>query len=354
LLGRESQTSCNDRRKALATIVLACFAAAPLFVPVRVGAAPGPVAAERPAAPAFSIVSFVHNGSDASIETTARNVADFLVEQGIAPTPNDFVSLDPTTPIADGLKLEYRSAVPATLIVGGASQSIRTSAPDVKSLLASLDVDLGPLDIVTPSLNSNIDSGSTIRVQRVRTWTEHAREAIAPTTEQRLDLALKPNTQRILRRGYPGVRESTVRVVEIDGLPQRTVLSQRVVRKAQPRIVGISLEEYSRLSSLAQRGFEETLKMTGAALRMIATAYTSGCSGCSGYTALGARAGHGIVAVDPRVIPLGTRLYIPGYGPAIAGDTGGAIHGNRIDLGFDSYADAMRFGRRVVQVFVLH
>jgi 3D (Asp-Asp-Asp) domain-containing protein len=59
------------------------------------------------------------------------------------------------------------------------------------------------------------------------------------------------------------------------------------------------------------------------------------------------------VAVDPRVIPMGTRLFIPGYGVAIAGDTGGAIRGNRIDLGFNSLSDALRFGRRAVTVYRL-
>ncbi len=87
---------------------------------------------------------------------------------------------------------------------------------------------------------------------------------------------------------------------------------------------------------------------------MVATAYTANCYGCSGMTASGQHAGHGIVAVDPRVIPLGSHLYIPGYGQAIAGDTGGAIHGNRVDLGFNSNSDAMQFGRRSVTVYVLH
>ena len=63
---------------------------------------------------------------------------------------------------------------------------------------------------------------------------------------------------------------------------------------------------------------------------------------------------HGVVAVDPRVIPLGSRLFIPGYGHAVAGDTGGAIVGRRIDLAFNSYDDAIRFGRRPVTVYVLH
>jgi len=89
-------------------------------------------------------------------------------------------------------------------------------------------------------------------------------------------------------------------------------------------------------------------------MSMVATAYTASCYGCSGTTATGQHAGHGIVAVDPQVIPLGSHLYIPGYGHAIAGDTGGAIHGNRVDLGFNSNADAMQFGRRSIIVYVLH
>ena len=82
--------------------------------------------------------------------------------------------------------------------------------------------------------------------------------------------------------------------------------------------------------------------------------WAANCYGCSGRTASGQHAGHGIVAVDPSVIPLGSHLYIPGYGQAIAGDTGGAIHGNRVDLGFNNAADAMQFGRRAVTVYVLH
>jgi 3D (Asp-Asp-Asp) domain-containing protein len=96
-------------------------------------------------------------------------------------------------------------------------------------------------------------------------------------------------------------------------------------------------------------------RAAGPGIPMIATAYTAGCRGCSasGRTALGYHAGYGIVSVDPSVIRLGSRLYIPGYGEAIAGDTGGNIKGNRIDLGFNSYRDAIQFGRREITVYLL-
>lgn len=70
-------------------------------------------------------------------------------------------------------------------------------------------------------------------------------------------------------------------------------------------------------------------------MRVYATHYDSRCPGCNETTAIGMRAGYGVIAVDPKVIKLRSKVYIPGYGVAVAGDTGGAIKGNIIDLGFD-------------------
>lgn len=86
---------------------------------------------------------------------------------------------------------------------------------------------------------------------------------------------------------------------------------------------------------------------------MDASAYTADDPGNSGYTATGQRLRRGMVSVDPDVIPLGSQLYIEGYGYATAEDTGGSIVGNRIDLAMDSSAEAFNFGRREVVVYVL-
>lgn len=88
-------------------------------------------------------------------------------------------------------------------------------------------------------------------------------------------------------------------------------------------------------------------------LTMEASAYLPGDGNGNGITATGIPAMYGVAAVDPRVIPLGTRLYVEGYGEAIAADTGGAIRGNKIDLCMESYNEAMSFGRRDVTVYVL-
>ena len=62
---------------------------------------------------------------------------------------------------------------------------------------------------------------------------------------------------------------------------------------------------------------------------------------------------HGEIAVDPAVIPLGTRVYIPGYGEAVAEDIGSSIRGNKIDVAFDSLEEVMQFGRQEIEIFIL-
>ena len=86
---------------------------------------------------------------------------------------------------------------------------------------------------------------------------------------------------------------------------------------------------------------------------MHATAYSSQDPGNGNYTATGSRLKKGIVSVDPKIIPLGTKIYVEGYGYAIADDVGGAIKGHRIDLAFDSRYDALQFGRQNVTVYIL-
>ena len=94
---------------------------------------------------------------------------------------------------------------------------------------------------------------------------------------------------------------------------------------------------------------------------MVATAYTAGpestgkSPGMPGYgiTATGMRVKPGVIAVDPRVIPLGTYVYVRGYGYSIAADTGGAIKGNRIDVYMKTLREAYQWGRRTVNVYIL-
>jgi 3D (Asp-Asp-Asp) domain-containing protein len=115
----------------------------------------------------------------------------------------------------------------------------------------------------------------------------------------------------------------------------------------------VTNEVMKQIEKHANRAISQPPARYARALTMEATAYTSEDPGCGLYTAGGNRLRRGLVAVDPRVIPLGTRLFVTGYGNAVADDTGGAIKGNRIDLAYESRPDALKFGRRTVTVYIL-
>ena len=92
---------------------------------------------------------------------------------------------------------------------------------------------------------------------------------------------------------------------------------------------------------------------SGRSVYVSATAYSAYDPGNSNRTATGTLVRRGVIAVDPSVIPLGTRVFIPGYGEAVAEDVGYAIKGYRIDVAFDSHAEALMFGRQDLEIFIM-
>lgn len=311
------------------------------------------VAALAPA-PVQHVVVFQSDGTATQHASKARNVSEFLAERGITPRDADFIRPSGDTPLSDNLVIEYRAAVPVRIVTATRNVTVDSSAPDVGGLLEEQHVAIGKFDEVNPSLDAPLAANATIHVVRVTKWVQTEHHKIAPKVVHKIDFTLAPGKTKVVAAGSAGERQTMVRYTRVDyGRVQKSVVGSRIVRKAHERFIAEGIGEYAAFAQLAQRGLEKTSYIASSAVSMVATAYTAGCIGCSGVTASGHRAGHGIVAVDPSVIPLGTKLYIPGYGLAIAGDTGGAIRGNRIDLGFNSLSDAMQFGRRLVTVYKL-
>lgn len=308
-------------------------------------------AAETPA----KHVTFIRSGDPIAVETRAATIDDLLIERGIVRAPEDVVSSDPSTPITDGAVISYRPAVPVTLVIDNVERQLRTPAATVRELLAAQNITLGSHDKLWPKADEALTSDARIRVNHVTSWIEHVQRSIAPPVQKRYDFKLAAGTSRVIDPGARGTKDYTIVVSQPDRTiaAKRSLLAMHIVRAPRAKIIALGVGEYASFANMATRGLEGTMNLARSALTMIATAYTADCSGCSGYTATGRPAGHGIVAVDPRVIPLGTHLYIPGYGHALAGDTGGAIRGNRIDLGFNSHGDAINFGRRPILVYVL-
>ena len=326
--------------------------------PIIAGFMVYPVAAsaatETTGQPVTHVVTYDAAGSLTQHATHAVTVGDFLRERGVIAGDRDYVWPSQDVLLSNDTTIVYRAAVPVAIVNGRARNTIISSAEDVGALLEEQGIRLGKYDTVTPSLADAVPANGIVRISRIVTWERKEQHVIPMKTIHRLDFTLTPGMSKVVSRGAIGEREVMVRYTQRDGgAVQRTVVTTRIVSNGHPRIVADGVGEFEAFQRFAQRGLEKTAYIAASALNMVATAYTAACAGCSGITAIGQRAGHGIVAVDPRIIPLGTRLFIPGYGLAVAGDTGGAIHGNRIDLGFNSMRDAMLFGRRQVMVYRL-
>lgn len=147
--------------------------------------------------------------------------------------------------------------------------------------------------------------------------------------------------------GQPGSVRRTYRITYRDGKPISKELLKEEKTEAEPK-----------LFLMGRSGYQPSRSSFGRAKVMImnATAYDPSPAtigpGATGRTRMGLWAEYGHVAVDPRVIPLGSLVFVEGYGFAIASDTGGAIKGNRIDLCYDDRGTALAYGRRKVKVHV--
>lgn len=133
---------------------------------------------------------------------------------------------------------------------------------------------------------------------------------------------------------------------------------QLAVQGSAVQQVENSNESHNETKAVADTSSSEQTNDVAKTMTMEATAYTANCVGCSGTTYTGidlkANPDRKVIAVDPNVIPLGSEVYVEGYGKAVAGDIGGAIDGNRIDVFIPNRSDALDFGRRTVEVKVLN
>ncbi|MGP4063123.1 ubiquitin-like domain-containing protein [Halobacillus sp. H74] len=312
--------------------------------------------------------------------TTASTVGEFLSEEGLEFKERDELSHSADAPIEQGMDIEVNQAIQVTFEDGGEEQKVWTTASTVEEFLQNQEVTLNELDEMNLTKKDPLSKDQPLTITRVEKVTDIVEEEVDYTVETRKDDSLPKGEKEIVATGEKGMVTKEYEVIIKNGEEtSRELIEEKVEKESQKEVValgtkvekkaptatasassspssssaGSSSGSASQTSTTVSRGETNGAKT----LYMHATAYTANCSGCSGITATGinlkANPNQKVVAVDPNVIPLGSRVWVEGYGYAVAGDTGGAINGKRIDLFVSSKSQAQSFGRKNVKVKIL-
>lgn len=245
--------------------------------------------------------------------------------------------------------------------------ALSSGATTVEGFLDELSLQLPPGAAIDPALEAALHDGMSVQLPEISVTRGDDLEVIPAETVIEEAWHFGPAGIEVTSSGVDGLRQVAYTLFFRDGVEVGRRERSKLLRKMQPQRViawwqltsddGPGVNEI--LEARMQPGPHiEAPRRWREVLTMESSAYEPGPTSCGPYadgtTSCGYKAGYGVVAVDPAVIPYHTRLFIPGYGYAVAGDTGGAIKGNKIDLGFLTVDECYAWGRRDVQVYVLY
>ncbi|MDE0198971.1 MAG: ubiquitin-like domain-containing protein [Caldilineaceae bacterium] len=274
-----------------------------------------------------------------TIQTLADTVGEALRDAEVTIFLGDEVQPALGTPVSSGLRVFIRRSIPVSLVADGVLYRTRTLSESVGDVLAEIGVGLTGLDEVTPQLSAGLYPDMQIQIVRVREEVE-VQDEIAPFETEWVGDPDLPIDTLVEFEGAEGITRRRFRVLYRDGeMHDRSLEDVWVAQEPRNKriVYGQKIEAQT---FVTEDGQEITYWRK---IRMRATSYSASTAGVSpslpwyGITRTGDRMRKGIVAVDPNIIPLRTRVYVPGYGFGDALDTGGNILFRRIDLGYDDH-----------------
>lgn len=303
----------------------------------------------------INTVTISYNGMLVEVTTSGQSVGDALQIAGIELTDEDKINYNIETSLARVDLIEIESPISLTVNVEGKEMVLKSFQSTVGELLEENDIDLSARDIVVGAdLDDQVRDGMKLSLVRISDEYDTQNITIEYDVQYVPDYNMLEGQSKVMTQGRNGTRTKVYRVLKEDGQEiSRTMLSDKITQNPIKEVIA-----YGTIANfINSRGQSVSYNKS---YIMTATAYTA----CDkwGYAVHmpGKSARVGVIAVDPKVIPLGTKVYVEGmygiwdYGFAIAWDTGGSIKGNKIDLFMNTEAECYTWGIKTVKLYVLH
>lgn len=299
----------------------------------------------------------VYDGENVTVFNSNTNkTSDALAEMGITIDETEYADMPEKTEHGVAKIYIYPKKKVSVKIADTTTVLYSEKATTLSELFAENNVELSSEDIISTPVTSVIEDGMEVEITRVSRTTIEEYQEIPFATEKRASSSMNKGTSKTVQSGVKGSKK-VVYAIELQNGKEvsRNVVSETTVKEPTAQIVeyGTKVIDTSGVVTTwsgSKLNYKKKISMT-------ATAYTTERTSDK-ITATGKVAKVGLVAVDPRVIPLGSKLYIVSadgkswcYGTAVAADTG--VRGNKIDLFFNTYNECISFGRRKATVYVL-
>ncbi len=312
------------------------------------------------------------DGKKEKVTLKGATVKDALLEANILLFNEDAVEPELDASLSDGDVITVTRAKNVTVVADGEKHTVKLAKGTVKDAISAANVTVGKDDEVSKKLDKSLKDGMTIKVSRVTYKQKTVTEEIKYKTVTTESKSMKNGKTKVTQKGVNGEKEVTYKIKYVDGKQSdKSVVSEKAIKKAVNKKITVGTKgasskggkapsQISWIAPPSSVKFDASGKPTNYKKIMTGTATAYGPKDGTA-TSTGKKAKPGYVAVDPKVIPYGTKMYIVSadgkynYGYAIAADTGGAARSGRIivDLFFSSNGACYDFGRRQVNIYIL-
>lgn len=295
------------------------------------------------------------DGKEETFVTYKGTVQDVLQDKNIAVGVKDKVQPSLESKVSEKETIKIKSAIPVEITANGVQLEVQSADGTIGEMLKNEEEALQEygikfnedIDEVSPSLDSQIEDNMRVQIVNVEKKELVQNEPINFETIVEKDESLDKSVSKVKSEGVNGEKEVTYEVLYRDGVEtSRNVTSTKTITEPKNEIVIKGTGQV-----YANRGGESINYKEK--LNCVATAYSGDRTTATGRSPVRNPGGMSTIAVDPSFIPLGSKVYVEGYGYAIAADTGGAIKGNIIDLFLNSSSECWSWGRRPVTVLVV-